>query len=178
MRTGPVTVAITLAGLLVIGGCGNGSAYDPPASAPSDSPSASASESDQPAGLDAEGAAAWRRWRSQAVDDYRFTLDVGCFCPTVQGSVVEVRNGEVVRIDGKPYDHQQVTGFGESAPTIPGLFTELGDALAHADEVQVDYDPSTGVPETISVDWMKQAVDDEISYRVSGFAPLGSSETG
>ena len=123
-----------------------------------------------PPGLDTEGAAAWTTWQRLGVDDYRYRLTVGCFCLGVDGPV-EVSGGEVTRVEGKRYDGESLTGFPDGDPTVDEVFRQLSRALRHADQVEVTYDPRTGVPKTIEVDWMTNAIDDEISYRVTDLEP-------
>lgn len=119
-----------------------------------------------PGGLDAEGVRAWTTWQRLGVDDYRYRLTVGCYCLSVDGQV-DVENGEVVSIEGKRYGGEPITGFPDGDPTVDEVFGQLSRALRHADRVKVAYDPDTGVPRTIEVDWMSNAIDDEISYRVT-----------
>lgn len=138
-------------------------------------PTASPSEpgSEAPVGLDAEGVAAWNVWQEQGLDSYTYTLTVGCFCPALLGVEVVVRDGEVVRLDGKPFDPgTTVTGFDGLAPTVDHLFDVLAQAQQSADDVTVRYEAQTGVPTSILVDQMVNAIDDEISYTVKHLVPV------
>lgn len=117
-------------------------------------------------GLDDRGQAAWSQWQDLAVDNYRYRLQVSCFCLTVDGTVV-VDDAEVVSVDGRPYHGRPPTGFGESDPTIEGVFEVLAKALRSADQVDVRYDAETGVPARIDIDWITNAIDDEIGYRIT-----------
>jgi hypothetical protein len=48
--------------------------------------------------------------------------------------------------------------------TIDRLFSELKvDLDGKADEISVTYDPMDGYPSQVIIDFMKQAVDDELS---------------
>jgi hypothetical protein len=87
--------------------------------------------------------------------------------------MVEVHNGEVTAIGGKPYRGEDVIGFGE-APTIDALFARLAKAMQKADDVDARYDAETGVPTSINVDWMTNAIDDEIGYSATELVPLTS----
>ncbi|HMB89921.1 MAG TPA: DUF6174 domain-containing protein, partial [Rhodothermales bacterium] len=51
--------------------------------------------------------------------------------------------------------------------TIDGLFEVLQRALKEADDVEVDYDAQYGFPTRIAIDYYKNAVDDEVSYRAT-----------
>ena len=56
--------------------------------------------------------------------------------------------------------------------TIDRLFATLAKAQADADEVKVTYDPTYGFPQSIAIDNVKDATDDEISYEVTNFEVL------
>ena len=159
------TVALALT--LGITGCDAAKVSDVP-----DHPKGLVSPTGPPDGLDAEGISAWNVWQEQAWADYSYRLSVLCFCPAVQKAPVQVEANKVLLFEGKPLTpDQQVTGFGKKQPTINALFVELGRAIEKADEVSVDYDEETGVPTTISVDWISDAIDDEISYSATQVAP-------
>lgn len=157
-----------LMAVAVLTGCGESAG---PEGTATPSPSDTASEA--PVGLDREGVAAWNRWQEQALGSYTYTLTVGCFCPALLGVEVVVRDGEVVRLDGKPYDPAAtVPGFDGRPPTVDHLFDVLAQDQQSADEVTTRYDEVTGVPISIEVDHMANAIDDEISYRVERLQPL------
>ena len=160
-----VAAVVTLA--LGFTGCDAAKVSDVP-----DNPKGLVSPTGPPKGLDAEGISAWNVWQGQAWTDYSYRLSVLCFCQSVQKAPVKVEANKVVLIEGKPLaPEQQVTGFGKKQPTINALFVELGQAIEEADEVTVDYDEETGVPTTISVDWISDAIDDEISYSATQVTP-------
>jgi hypothetical protein len=160
-----VAAAVTLA--LAFTGCDATKVSDLP-----EKPKGLVSPTGPPDGLDAEGASAWTLWQEKGWANYSYRLSVLCFCDHVMKAPVEVKAGKVVRFEGKPLaPDQQVTGFGRKPPTINALFVELGQAIADADEVTVDYDEKTGVPIRISVDWFTDSLDDEISYSATQVTP-------
>ncbi len=158
----------------VLGAVLSGCAAQQPSAGPTTSPSPSIRIPAPPKGLDAEGVAAWERWKQQGLTDYTYRLTVGCFCPALMGVPVAVKDSSVTEVDGKRYDaDRSVTGFANTQPTIDGLFVELGQALEDADDVTVKYDKTTGVPSSVAIDWIKNAVDDEMSYSADGVEPVG-----
>jgi len=160
-------VAAAFAVTLVLAGCDATKVSDLP-----NNPNGLVSPTGPPAGLDAEGVSAWTLWQQQGWTDYSYRLSVLCFCDHVMKAPVEVKAGKVVIFEGKPLaPDQQVTGFGKKQPTINALFVELGQALDDADEVTVEYDSETGVPTSINVDWISDAIDDEISYSATRVTP-------
>ena len=60
----------------------------------------------------------------------------------------------------------------EEAATIERLFDLAAQNLSEADQVEVTYDAQFGYPSAIRVDFIKMAVDDEISYYVNSFKAL------
>ena len=120
-----------------------------------------------------------KKWQDADVAHYQFDLFIGCFCPfrDMMPLTIEVLNGEVVSItqqDGTAVTENDpsYTYFVEVA-TVDRLFEELNSSLnGGADEVLVTYDATYGFPVTISIDQIKEAIDDEIAYQVANFEVL------
>ena len=120
-----------------------------------------------------------KKWQDADVAHYQFDLFIGCFCPfrDMMPLTIEVLNGEVVSItqqDGTAVTENDpsYTYFVEVA-TVDRLFEELNSSLnGGADEVLVTYDATYGFPMTISIDQIKEAIDDEIAYQVANFEVL------
>lgn len=120
-----------------------------------------------------------KKWQDADVAHYQFDLFIGCFCPfrDMMPLTIEVQNGDVVSIT-KP----DGTAVVESDPsyqyfievaTVERLFGQLDSSLnGGADEVFVTYDATYGFPATISIDQIKEAIDDEIAYQVENFKVL------
>lgn len=120
-----------------------------------------------------------QKWQDADISHYQFELFIGCFCPfrNVMPLTIEVQDGEVVSITQA--DGVVVTATDPSyelfisVATIEGLFTKLDSSLnGGADEVLVTYDDAYGFPSTISIDQIKEAIDDEIAYQVDNFKVL------
>ena len=120
-----------------------------------------------------------KKWQDADVAHYQFDLFIGCFCPfrDMMPLTIEVQNGEVVSItqqDGTAVaeNDPSYTYFVEVA-TVDRLFEKLDSNLnGGADEVLVTYDATYGFPVTISIDQIKEAIDDEIAYQVANFEVL------
>lgn len=120
-----------------------------------------------------------KKWQDADVTHYRFDLFIGCFCPfrNVMPLTIEVQNGEVVSItqaDGVAVatDDPSYELF-MSVASMDALFATLDSSLnGDADEVLVTYDTTYGFPTSISIDNIKEAVDDEIFYQVENFEVL------
>ncbi len=119
-------------------------------------------------GLNKTDAAAFDQWQSAGPTDYRFSVDVQCFCPGAELVAVTVREGEVTGVDPEPPEFWSV-----AVVPIPDLFRLVGELRGTADIVDVTYDEDLGYPTVISVDRITQAIDDEVRYVVTDFSPLG-----
>ena len=120
-----------------------------------------------------------KKWNESNITHYRYELSIGCFCAfrDQMPLKVEVQNGEIVSITTSSGSVVAKTdasyeNFSRYA-TIDRLFTELkADQGGKADEVTVKYDATYGFPTDISIDFIKAAVDDELSLNVSAFEKL------
>jgi hypothetical protein len=116
------------------------------------------------------------KWQDTGISHYRYELFVGCFCVFSQDMplVVEVQDGEVVSMEyqsGNEIDATNRELFDKYA-TIDRIFTALETDLKDADEVVVTYDPTYGFPTKVNIDYIKDAIDDELGLTVSNFEPL------
>jgi hypothetical protein len=124
------------------------------------------------------------KWENAKISHYRFNLFIGCFCVYTQDMplIVEVKDGEVVSIgyqSGKEIDNGNLAFF-QRFTTIDKLFDEIERSFQSsqdmagnkADEVKVTYDETYGFPTQISIDFIKDAADDELGLTVSNFEKL------
>ncbi len=116
------------------------------------------------------------KWQATGIDHYRFNLSVLCFCPFSQQMPlsVEVLDGRVVSMaynDGTPVPDSQRATFSAYA-TVDALFASTEDALRQADEIHITYDPTYGFPSQLQIDFVKNAVDDELALRAENFQVL------
>jgi len=120
-----------------------------------------------------------QKWQDANLSHYRFNLDMLCFCAfrDQMPLTIEVSNGEVVsitRADGTvvPETDPSYEYFAKYA-TIDRVFSELNAAAnGGADEVKVTYDSTYGFPEQIEIDFVKDAIDDELTLTLSGLEQL------
>jgi len=112
-------------------------------------------------------------WSRRAIVNYHFTITRFCECiPESAGPVVvQVLDGEVLTrryLTGTAVDPQ----YDDLFRTVPGLFDTIREAIAApAAAVSVSYNGSYGYPESIQIDWVAGLADDEVSYRITDFAP-------
>ena len=117
------------------------------------------------------------KWQDANITHYRYNLTLGCFCVFRQDMplVIEVMDGKVVSMEyqnGNPIDATNREFF-ERFSTIDRIFSELeADLAGAADEVTVTYDPTYGFPVEVSIDYVKEATDDELYLTISDFQVL------
>ncbi|MGD2045814.1 MAG: DUF6174 domain-containing protein [Gemmatimonadota bacterium] len=108
------------------------------------------------------------RWLSQGPSSYQYALRRSCFCPYLGPVRVTVAADTVVgRVyveSGDPVPEIEADAF----PAVDGLFELLDQAFENgADDIDVTYDPELGVPIEISIDYLENAVDDELGIQVT-----------
>jgi hypothetical protein len=123
------------------------------------------------------------KWQAANISHYRFNLFISCFCIFNENMplVIEVNNGEVVSMEfqnGNEIDPQFLDLFNRYA-TIDKLFEGLassfdfaGDDQGAADKVTVEYDATYGFPIKIDIDFVEEAIDDELYLSISDFQAL------
>jgi hypothetical protein len=114
------------------------------------------------------------RWESVGPSAYRTTQTHVCFCGT------EVRGPVMVRVtaagttrtyvsDGRavPATHTQFF------PTVEELFDEIESALDDgADQVRATYDPTTGAPLDVFIDYSERTADEEQGWTLTPPEPI------
>jgi hypothetical protein len=102
-------------------------------------------------------------WQASGITRYAFVWTPSCFCLTAPRLVVA--DGDQVRVDGMPVD---LRGSNDTPAGVPGLFQMVRRAIA-GDRLSVTYDAVTGIPISMDSDPMANAVDDELSFQVTGW---------
>jgi len=117
-----------------------------------------------------------QKWESQNITHYRFNLAISCFCAFSDKMplTIEIQDGQVVSmVDNQG---QPVTDFKETFDqynSIEKLFATLDSAEnGGADKVTVTYNAEFGYPESVYIDYIEMAADDEIGFTVSEFESL------
>jgi hypothetical protein len=123
------------------------------------------------------------KWQSANISHYRFNLFISCFCVFNEDMplIIEVKDGEVVSMEfqsGKEIDPALLELF-QRYETIDKLFAGIensfqveGTDQGPADKVTVTYDETYGFPKELTIDFIEQAVDDELYLTVSEFEVL------
>jgi hypothetical protein len=144
-----VTLAVAVVGALALGACG-----ESPTTTLSDDP-------DVVELIDHRN-----DWAERGLDSYRLTVETQCFCPVElnQPRTITVEHGEVTAEDPVP-----AVDLPDRIMTVDDLFNVAQEALHDADQAEIDYDPEYEFPARIAVDQVSEAIDDEVTYVVTGF---------
>jgi hypothetical protein len=117
-----------------------------------------------------------QKWESLHISHYRFILSISCFCGfnNRMPLTIEVKDGQLVSMldrQGQPVT-EFLDIFGKYS-TIEKLFNVLDSALnGGADKVTVDYDAQYGYPQAIVIDYVENAMDDEMGFTINKFEIL------
>ncbi len=118
------------------------------------------------------------KWENANVSHYRYHLSMTCFCIFSQEMplIIEVQDGEVVSMEYQSGNEIDTTSreLFEKYATIDRLFAELeADLNGAADEVTITkYDATYGFPTEVTIDFVKEATDDELYLSLSNFEEL------
>jgi len=117
------------------------------------------------------------RWEATRPDRYVYAVERLCFCLMRGPARVTVENDEVVSVLlVDPEEGASPSQAGEGLfPDVDGLFDILEDALERdAHGIEVTYDPATGAPLEFFIDYLENAIDEELGMRVTEpVTPLG-----
>jgi hypothetical protein len=116
-----------------------------------------------------------RKWTDRRTESYSYELKVLCFCPTELTSpvIIEVRKGEPAQVRYTADGALAPSTYFDKYDSMEELFAVLREARSRqADEIIVRYDEQYGFPATVRIDYVQNAVDDELAFEVSGFRVL------
>lgn len=117
------------------------------------------------------------RWGAAGVASYRYTLELSAMIIGGRPVAVEVRDGKPVSVryadTGQPVSATAEGGFVARFDTVEEMFAALAEALeGRQGRVSAAYDGPLGYPVSAEVDPVRNAIDDEYRFRVSGFEAL------
>lgn len=104
-----------------------------------------------------------KKWISQNISNYSYTLRINCFCaPERTGpNLIKVINNKISTVNGQPYD-PNTTG---TIPTIAELFDIIQLKLSQRPFQQtIEYHPKLGYPTNIYFDMDERIADEEVGY--------------
>ena len=115
-----------------------------------------------------------RRWAALGIRDYEFVYTALCFCGFrgPNPAKLTVTNGLVTKVEATGgATLPATTPAAATYPTIDSLFALLKRTEKSAVK-EVGFDDTYHYPKLISLDPLKNAIDDEVVYKVESFIPL------
>lgn len=120
------------------------------------------------------------RWHAAQIADYRYQLDINCFCfpqRDILPLTMEVRAGQLAKIttnNGTAYPPSDpMYTFVQDYATIDAIFaTLMRDDMQQADVLDINYDQTYGFPVDVAITYEHGRLDDGMTVSVRAFAPL------
>lgn len=118
-------------------------------------------------------------WQQQETGSYNFEFSKLCYCGRLFNPATIVVEADTVHAvldpeTGEPLRDPQtqelvLTKYPESFLTIAELFEVIENAREKADKLNVEYHRNLGYPVLIEIDYIKEAIDDEVTYKIDNF---------
>jgi len=119
-------------------------------------------------------------WAAMISAPYSFTFARSCFCASefLRPVHISVADGEVTQAVFVDTGDPVATPLSE-IETVDDLFDEIQAAIdADAFEIVATFDSRLGYPVSVSIDYIENAIDDEMAFQVSDFhEPLTTPQT-
>ncbi len=121
--------------------------------------------------VEGDVAAQRAKWQAQGIDDYLYRVTYGNAWVAPMTSLVEVKNGAVIRCHESGTNAPRDVGDVWLCPTMDQLFdrAEFGGGYLEGWVLDVRYDAALGLVRSIVAD-VPGVADEEFSYRVEYFA--------
>ncbi len=111
-----------------------------------------------------------RIWDRQNPADYAVTIERLCFCQNAGPVRVVVVNRLVLSRTVVATQQPLPANLSEAYPDVPGLFAIVRDGYVRADAINVSFDQQYGFPTDATIDYIKNAIDDELGLKVTNFS--------
>ena len=101
------------------------------------------------------------KWLDSGITGYRMKVGRYCFCPPPVSAKITVRPGKKPKSSVRKWTGPR---------SVPAMFKIIHDAIKNEVAVlDVEYQAKFGFAKKTSIDYIAMAVDDEMSYSISGF---------
>ncbi|MEQ9309052.1 MAG: DUF6174 domain-containing protein [Balneolaceae bacterium] len=123
------------------------------------------------------------KWQANKVMDYSFVFQEQCYCANfgkveivvLADSIFALKNpetGENFTIETNKGVENLIEVYPDLFVNLDQLFEKLKEATLIADEMEGSYDGQIGYPKLVSIDYYKDAIDDEVTYVISNYRVL------
>jgi len=111
------------------------------------------------------------KWQNANIKNYTLELRRGCFCPKeyVGPVSIVVKDGVISSMTYTETNEAVIEEAKDVFVDVDGLFALVEEATTKADELKTTWNDELGYPETISIDYLKETVDDEVNMTVLSF---------
>ncbi len=107
-------------------------------------------------------------WRHSNFSSYAYTYKRLCFCPSEEDILVTVTDGQVTAASYSPSGITLSPERVNQLMTVEGFFQVIQKAIsAQVARLEVNYNVTSGYPETIYIDIDEQMADEAMTYIVS-----------
>jgi hypothetical protein len=114
---------------------------------------------------------AGRTWRAANVGDYRLEVRFSCECAMSGVARIDIDDGQVADagVNGVPLPPDLWQAF---PLTVPAMFDQASLAIERGGTAIGEYDRTTGVPISLTIDPEPRAIDDELMIQIDSFTPV------
>ena len=110
------------------------------------------------------------QWDANNDGTYSFLMFRGCFCAWGGSLWIQVIDDEVTLAFRTETNEPVPDEHLDELETIDEIFDMIERAEREADQLDVTWSDE-GYPSEVSIDWIRNAVDDEMMIRISGVTP-------
>lgn len=109
------------------------------------------------------------RWEAYQLGDYYIKQGWSCFCTPPYGADLYIQNKEVTSFElinnsNRSLTENEKENGKSNLLTVDEAFELIEEYEGKAFSIQVEYHPKFGYPTLIEIDYVKGAIDDEISF--------------
>lgn len=116
------------------------------------------------------------KWLAQSIHNYSFTFERQCFCGEAGHYVVTVKNDAITSVVSADDGQTKTLSATDPWYTIPELFDYLIEATTRADNIQIHFDLAAHLPDIVAIDFVSNAIDDELNLGVTNFLTAPSPQ--
>lgn len=124
----------------------------------------------EPNPIDMELSLAKEKWENKNFNNYKYTLEVSCYCNNDGPNDIEIKNNDLFKVNGKSVTSEQLENEYWDVKTIEELFNIIDSKLEdNPFRFTLKFDESYGFPIDIYFDMEEMIADEEIGYKISYF---------
>ena len=108
-------------------------------------------------------------WEDKNLNNYIYTLNVNCFCPLRGPNEIEIKNDNIIKVNGKSVSSQELQELWD-VKSINQIFEIIEDKLSRNPyQYTLKFDADYGYPIDVYFDMDEMIADEEIEYLITNF---------